>query len=259
MRTFFAVFICAALAACANGYSQFYHPNASVSVNDPRLEESLGEPEIISGTNEAKDSKRLVESGYMIVGHSSFFAGEVSPQGAIEQAKAVKAVKVVIYKKFKDTVSGVVPLTLPDYQTTYHSGTVSSYGGMASYGGTSTTYGTTTTYIPYTENRFDYLATFWRKQKEGGLGILVRELTTDEKQKIGSNKGAAVSAVRRGSVAYEADILEGFLLRMVDGNEVRDQKSAIALIRQTYGRETEFVFINNGKEIKKKLFVPSYK
>jgi hypothetical protein len=113
----------------------------------------------------------MLEAGYLLIGVSSFNAGEdVSENGALEQAKRIHADTVIIYRHYTNTLSGMMPLTVPNTQTgtAYHSGTIyDSGGGSAYYSGSSqiTTYGTSTTYVPYNVARYDYFATYWVRLK----------------------------------------------------------------------------------------------
>ena len=97
---------------------------------------------------------KMFENGYALIGYSDFYGRKIDDSQAIEQGKKVKASIVIVYSKFKDTISGATPLILPDTKTSTTNVTASAFGsgGYATgYGsGTTTTYGTQTMYMPYT-------------------------------------------------------------------------------------------------------------
>jgi serine protease Do len=191
----------ALLSGCANNYEKFYVENTS-PIDQRLIIPTVGEPEIFSGSNNKDhDYIRMAEDGYFLKGHSGFHAtGGATRANLIAQAKKVGASKVIYYSKYMSTESGTTSLTLPNTQTTYHSGGVSTYGaggsGYGSYSGTSTTYGTQTTQIPYTRHRYEYLATYWVKIKMPVLGVQARNPNPDERADAGTNKGATLRRTR---------------------------------------------------------------
>jgi membrane-associated protease RseP (regulator of RpoE activity) len=210
------------------------------------------------GTTIKQDSVKMSREGFFMVGWSSFSAGQISDEMAIAQAKKVGADRVVVYKDYRNTKSGVIPLTLPDTRTAYHSGSVFGSGGSAMYSGTSTTYGTQTTYIPYSVDRYNYGASYWRKIRQGGLGVSVINLSTADRQRIGSNKGTRIVAIQKGSAAFNADILEGDIIRRVDDTIIIDMSHAIKIIRSKLGSEITLVLDRAGTEIVKKVYAPRF-
>ena len=205
------------LSGCAtleNPYSKFYQDRTGgvdLSKSDMVILPK-GDPQIFTGSNVDADAQKMFEDGYDLVGFSSFNAGEVDKGKLIAQARKVKAEVVVFYSQYTNTLSGVMPLTLPDNHTvttTYTgnsniSGNVyGSRGGWANYSGTgssfgtanTTIYGSKTTYIPYSQNRYDYMASYWIKMKKPIFGVLAIDLTSEQRSKIGTNKGAFVYGV----------------------------------------------------------------
>lgn len=154
------------LGGCTNPYSQFYtdFTGGKNVLENPDVIIPTGEPKLMRGSNTEKDNKRMIEDGYFLLGVSSFNAAKVNQNLAVEQAKKIHADMVIVYCAYTGTNSGMMPMTVPNTQTTYHSGSIyGSGGGFANYSGTSTTYGSTTTYIPYSIRRYDYSASFWVK------------------------------------------------------------------------------------------------
>jgi hypothetical protein len=209
----------------------------------------------------AHDEQALMENGYAKVGASSFNTGQrVSKSQLLEQAKTLNAAVILTSSHFTGSVTSALPMT------TYHpgavvtsntSGNVNMYGsnGGSAYGnysGTTTTQlpGTTSTqYIPYTVNRFDYLATYWVKLKPGHFGAQVQDLPDDLRAKLQRNTGAIVVAVVNGSPAFKANILRGDVILAVNGVQVEGAKQGTDLMLSLAGQTVQ-VLVQRGDEQK---------
>lgn len=260
MRYLFVVLIGLLLSGCVNAYSKFYQDRTGGMdlTTSPRVIISTDKPRLFRGNNLDDDYIRLLEDGFGLVGISSFNgAGNVNADDAIIQAERIHAAVVLVYSKYINTTSGVLPLTSPDIQTstTTMSGNVMGPGGMATYSGNaySTYYGTRTTYIPYSVNRYDYFASYWIKMKPPILGVNVRDLTSEMTQKIGSNKGVFVIAVIKGSPAFHGDILKGDILKRIGDKEFIDAKSFGDIVSIYAGKKVEIILLRDGKEITKEI------
>ena len=241
------------LSGCANNYEKFYVDQLSQNqIDRTSLIKPIGEPELVQGSNNKDlDYTRLTEDGYVMLGYSSFHAtGGATKENLMAQAKKVGAAKVLFYSEYMSTESGSVPLTLPNTQTTYHSGGVSTYG---SYSGTSTTYGTTTTQIPYTRHRYEYGASYWVKKRMGIFGVQVRDPNSQEKSDAGTNRGAIIVTSIRGGPAYKADIVAGDLVTAVNGEGIDGLHHLIEKIRNNRGQLTNFEILRKGKTIHKQI------
>jgi S1-C subfamily serine protease len=197
--------------------------------------------------------------GYGVVGYASFNGPAANIQGALAQAKKVGATFVVANRRYTNTISGAIPLVTPTSQTSYVNGTANAYGsgGYASgtYTGTVTTYGTETSYMPYSVAHFDQQAVFFAPMKRTALGIMTRTLTTEEVQALGSAKGLFVRVVRRGSPAYQADILPGDILRQINGVVADDPNGSRQLLH--LDAVNHVVLTRSGKMIEKDILVPA--
>mgnify|MGYP001592191526 CR=1 FL=1 len=260
IRQFIVVFgVIALLQGCATPFAQFYYDQTGGAdiTKLPSVVLPTGEPKVYRGNDQEQDALRMFEDNYNLVGYSSFNAGNVDENGAVTQAKKVNASVVILYSKYTGSVSGSVPLTLPDTRTSSTSLSGSAYGsgGYASYSGTAytTTYGTQTTYIPYTVHRSDYLATYWIKMKPPIFGTHIRDLTPEIKQQIGSNKGVLIYAVIKESPAFEADILKGDVLRKIGDIAVFDGESYQKALTEYQGREVDVLIIRGDKELHKSV------
>lgn len=265
------------LSGCAGPFSQFYQDQTGgVDITtSTRFVISSDEPRLFRGDDPEKDIQRMLEEGYWMVGYSSFYyPGDVDASKAIIQAKRVHASVVLFSSKYKDTVSGVAPKTVPktEISTTSLQGSAQSYGnssgcigiyGCGSVSGTTNTdingMATTTTrsqetvYVPYKADRYDYLATYWVKIKPRILGVITLDLSPEIRQKIGSNKGVIVSVIIKGSPAFVSDILKDDILKRIGEKEILDTKSFQDILEQYAGKKVEIFLIREGKEIRKEL------
>jgi hypothetical protein len=248
------------LASCAtNPYKRFYSDylqGEDYSKFPIMIPSTGGEPRLITGSNPESDNQTMWEQNYEIVGSSSFNAGPIDPSEAVSWAKVLRADTVIVYSRYSNTVSGTIPLTLPDTQTSNTSLTGTSYnqyGGFTNFSGNAetTTYGSKTTYIPYSVNRSDYLATYWIRMKSPILGAKVQELTPEKRREIASNKGVEVFAVVRGTPAFGEDIMKGDIIRKINGQDVLDGKDFSEKIVSLAGQKAQLELVRDKKTIKK--------
>lgn len=247
------------LAGCVAPFSQTYydHTGGADITTDPSVILTHDEPQLFRGSNEEEDSLRMLEKGFVLLGYSASHGGDVDENGAIVQAKKVHASVVMLYSRYTGAVSGSVPLTLPDTQTSATMLAASAYGsgGDATYSGTANTtnYASRTTFIPYIFHRADYLATYWVKIKPPRLGVQVTDLTFDIQQEIESNKGMLITAVVRDSPAFNADIVRGDVLTKIGNVEIYDSEIIHQAVQQYEGQKVPIVLIRDGKEITKNV------
>ena len=250
------------LSACAaNPFSQFYYDQTGgidlTTLNTVILPGLNEKPILYRGNTPEEDRIKMLENGYGIVGYSSFNAGNVNENDVFVQAKKVHASVIVLYSQYTNTVSGSLPLTLPDNQTSTTSayGSVYGSGGYGTYTGsaTTTTYGTKTTYIPYSVRRYDYSATYWIKMKEPRIGTYVVDLDADKRAEIQSNKGMLIEAVIKNSPAYRSDIFRGDILRKIGDVDIYDGKSFQEALEKYAGQTVSVIIYRDGEIIEKQI------
>lgn len=217
---------------------------------------SSANPRIYTGQTVEEDANNLIRSGFIQVGYSNFNASAANVSDAVEQAKAVSAEVVVVYTKHTNTLQGNYDYYLPDTKTSTTLSNGNVYGDVnLSYSGTDTT----TTYeskkytVPYTVNRYDYLATYWAKGKRLRLGVRLNPLSPEIRQEIGSNKGVVIANVMDNSPAFMADILEGDILKKINSDEILDVKSGLDIIAKHAGERIVMTLIRNSKIITKNV------
>jgi len=244
------------LIGCASPFTRFYREVTTAPKDS--LVYSNEDPQIFKGSDQEQDFMKMFEDGYVLIGVSSFNAGNVNWNGAIVQARKIHASVVVAYSKYTNTVSGAIPLTTPDVttSTTSSSGSVyGSRGGYGTYSGSSqtTSYGTSTTYIPYNVDNYDCFAAYYVKSKPPRLGVLYDDLPVELRQAMGTNKGALVRAVRKGSPAYDSDIIAGDVIRKVSDDVITDKHSLMSAINRYQGQAVPVTIWRNGNDLVKEV------
>ena len=240
-------------------YSKFYlDRTGGIDITkSPLVEISSEEPKVSCGYNKEEDFQRMIENGYFLIGYSSFNAGSINKDGAIFQAKKIHASIVILYSQYTNTVSGAIPLTLPNKKrsSTKFSGNVYSSSGYANYSGNTytTTYGSKTTYIPYNVRRYEYLATYWVKSKPPIFGTILVDITNKIGREIGSNKGMLIETVINGSPAFRGGIFKGDVLRKIGGIDIYNNETFQESLKKYKGQTINVVVFQNGKEVEKEI------
>ena len=255
-----AVTISLALTGCAgNPYSTFYKPiPESPFAFAHRLPPSKPISVSSGSGNAVNDFNTMNENGYSLIGVSSFVGPINNGTGALEQAKKVGAEIVIINQKYRNTNTGAMPIVTPTTATSFNNGSVTAYGaggGMVNgfYNGTSTTYGSETTYIPYSIERYEHTALFFVPLTRQGLGITFKDIPTELKSSIGTNKGVFVVAVRKESPAFNADILAGDVVTKVNGKSVYDIGKFHEVVSELKNGAANITLLRHGKQITKKV------
>ncbi|MGA9852702.1 MAG: PDZ domain-containing protein [Gammaproteobacteria bacterium] len=245
----------ALLCACANPFVQYYHPN---NFYDPsrRVGPPSASPQIYAGSDFKQDTKYYLEEGYAVIGTSSFNGPSGQYSKAVDEGEKVGADIVILYSRYTNTVSGVMPLTTPhtETSTTNMNGSVYGTGGMVTINGTATTdtYGSQTTYIPYSVNRSDYMAVYLAKSKPR-FGAYYINLSDNERQTIGSNSGVKITLIVNESPAFYADILPGDIILKINGLAASDVQTFISESQQFGGQQVKLTILRNGKTIQKSV------
>jgi len=193
------------------------------------------EPLLYTSDNIDRDIDRLMSKHYVVIGYSSFNGGYEDQDAIITQAKSVGATVVLSNSKFTNTATTTSMLVLPNNQTTYHSGYVSSrslgYGNLNStYSGTSTTYGTTSVPVTSSQNRYDQTAIYLiRSTAKPRIGVICEDLSPEQRSEIGRNTGIVVTIVKENTPAFAANLLMGDIIIAIDGREVEGREHATRL------------------------------
>jgi membrane-associated protease RseP (regulator of RpoE activity) len=244
------------LAGC-NPYSKYYHGETDAAQSASYIPSN--KPIQIIQTNDIDlESRQLMTKGYDRIGYSSF----TGPSGAFNetqirsQAKKIGAQIVAFASNYSHTISGAVPISMPQSSTTFSSGSASVYGlgnPITAYGsGTTTTYGTSTALMPYSVAKYNYIAAFFAATKLR-LGIFTSPLSDELKKKIQSNFGVMVVAVAEGSPAFMANILPGDIVISFNGTQIQSPEHLPQLVTAYSGTTANVVIYRNGRAVSKRI------
>ena len=261
MRTLIAV-AALALASCANPYAQFYRgiPDARVT---PNYEPVQAELQIYGTDDFDRDTLILIRKGYSPVGQSSFSAGSnsVSEAQLRDQATKIGAHVVLVASKYTHTVSGAVPLSVPQTTTSYSTGTATAYGSgrtvNANGSGTTTTYGSQTVMMPYSVARSDFGARYFVKTKSR-LGVLPESVSDEARKRIQTNAGISVKVVTENTPAFAADVLPGDVILSIGGDSIQSVEHFYQLLDKYQGQKPSFKINRDGALIEKAIEIRSY-
>lgn len=245
------------VGCAANPFTQFYRGNA-----DPRTLEDYLPPsrplEIFSSGDLARDVDALEARGFQPIGSSDFNApsNRVSDRQLREQAEKLGVAAVLVSSRYSNTVSGAMPLVLPNTSTSVTNGsaTMTGSGGFATVNGsaTTTTYGTQTMMMPYSIRRSDFAAVYfvrWRYH----LGIQYGVIDPATRQRLQTNAGALAKLVVDDSAAARADILPGDIILTIDGERVEGPQGLNAQLKDRRGREVVLGIDRNGSRVEKRV------
>jgi len=254
------------LSACANPYHDFYRPNSLVPPDArqmPGILPAEGPLKVFTTDDMSRDVRAMRQKGWFVIGSAAFSGGGkgVTDSNLRAQAEKVGAQAILVSSKYKDTVSGAMPLVLPNNSTSYTSGNATAYGPggtVNAYGSaTTTTYGTTTTMVPYSVDRFDYGAVFFIRMQQR-LGLYPRPIDDAERQKLQTNSAVGVDFVVEGSPAFKADIFPGDLVLTVAGEAPSGPENFLNLVKNHQGQDADIVVQRGDQRITKHVHINAY-
>jgi len=228
MRLLFATILPLLLLACSSPQTEFYRDNTGgKNLRDPQEFVQAEGIDVKYGDNAQEETIKYMESGLVMVGYSSFNAGSLASNadGALNQAKKIGASMCVVYKpKHTETLQGSVSTFIPVFR-----------GGYA-------------ISAPIAMRQYDYLITFWMKDaKKDPLGIRFADLSSEDKEKMQSNRGVKILAILRGSPAYIADLLRNDFIKKFNNVEVEDSEHLTRLIQQNQRKDVVIVVRRSGE------------
>lgn len=236
------------LSGCATTHSDFY-----TSLIDPVSANQLapldGPPQIARMSSDPETTVlEYFKEGYGLVGFSNFVSAEVDEKSALTLAAEVGAKYVVVSSQYQSTKSGAIPITTNRTVTTTSTATGSAYGsGGYATGtayGTSTTIVPTTTYIPYSVDRYEVLAMYFAPLKPHCFGVLTADAEDEVKSRLQKNQVVQITAVRRGSPAYNYNLLVGDYVLALD-----EKPFDLASGRFSSNQNVEFSVWRNGEVV----------
>jgi hypothetical protein len=255
------LFISGILSGCASGYQKFYQPATGATPETIAAMRSGPAPAIpLIEHGAPSNSQALLDSyskrGYAPIGRSSFTTGRSeSEEAAVHQAKDVGADLVLILDpKYAGSTTSNIPIVQPTSSTTYTTGTATAFSGgktVTAYGNaTSTTYGSNTTYIPIKVDYTNYGAVYFVKTRTR-LGVLLRDLTNDERKARQTNKGVVIRLIVDNSPAFDADLLVGDIITSVENEAVTTVSNFQSLLAKYSGKSISMRLVRESTTLDK--------
>lgn len=229
--------------------SDFYDEWESVDLisSECKLAENE-EPKVFYSSDIVSDIYYLRSNYYYIVGHSSWNGpakGDELKNETISKCKELGA-KIALYTwNYTDTRNGTYSVP----HTNYHSYTDSN-GYIRSY--TTTTYSTNS----YSINRYDYDVYFFVPYESWfiampKLGVVVRDLDSDDRMNLHRNTGAYIGIVYENSPAFYANLTKGDIITNINGNNILNQNDYYSFNSTVKaGDILQITYFRNGEEHK---------
>ena len=265
VRVLFGVLLVCMLGACGGGLFEKYYQGpdnlkASSRFYDSSYAVPNGEVPIYNSPDLKADTAKLVAAGFAPLAESSFYGpdSDVSADDLRGLAKKIGAHAVLLQSSYRDTITGAVPLVLPNNSVSYTNATATAcgYSGCVNGNGTgvTNTYGTQTVMMPYSKSRSNFDAIFFVKVRPR-LGLYVEPLSDVERQELGTNRAARITIVVQGSEAFISDVLPGDYLQSVNGDIIFNQQSLGTALDKYEGQDVKVALLRNGKPVNKTIHV----
>jgi hypothetical protein len=189
------------------------------------------QPEMMRGTREASDNVSMLETGFDLIGSSSFDGPEAAPELAVEHAKVIKADKILFYAKpVSAPTSGAKIQQLREIAKKKGS-TELSEADLKSVG-----------------ERYHHVATYWAKLPPPLLGVHVVKLrAAGEADDAAPEKGLRVIAVIKDSPAALAGLQRGDVLYRLDGVALEKAEGLSRVVRDRQGKTVEIEYAREGQ------------
>ena len=203
------------LLIAADDYKKFY-VEFPVAERQYEALPSPAEPELRNVANLAEATDRLWAEGFGPLGRISFDGPYEDEKPAIKFGRKLAAGLVAIQSaKFTNnvTIGGAGPLT------------------------------------GFSISRYDQSIGYFIAAKKTGSGLFVKAIEPEMARELGVNRGVYVRSVRRGSPAYNADILPGDVVQLVGATGAYDVVSFISAIKAVYGQSPEIKIIRKGQPV----------
>lgn len=243
------LFACVFSAGCASEYARSYRSSlgtpapATAQYGSMNLVAFAGTPRIVQSSLSRQEQIQYLEEGFVPLGESRFYAPLESDKALLAQARKVGAELVLLGRNLGQTMVGATPYTTYEPVTIYH------YGYRGRGRGYETAFVPQTNYMTYTENWYHQHAIFFtRRVQPPSLGALPRDLTGEERKKIGSNVGVIVICCVRGTPAWNAGLVPDDVIVSLAGQGVSDVEGLRKLVQQNAGKTVALEYLRNGEK-----------
>jgi hypothetical protein len=181
-------------------------------------------PKIFSGKDKVKDKQRMEELGFELIGYSDFQAGDVSPEMAVLQAKAVQADRVLVYSERASNVPASVKI---QQMRDAKNGKQTNTGSDVIY---------------------RYFATYWAKLAKPSLGVHVKVPQKDE-----VSQGLQVLVVMEDSPAKTIGLMKGDVLLSIGELQLSNVTDLSKALNQYAGQTVDIVYTRDNMRFDEKI------
>jgi membrane-associated protease RseP (regulator of RpoE activity) len=222
--------------AVAGPYEDFFQASGESAEDGIR---SKSPPQVFASNDLDTDIRRFLEDGYFIIGASSWVGTPEDPKKTAKFAKKIKASVALVRYRYIDTVSGGTQVVMMPI--------IGGYGGMI--GGAQ----------PVSFARYEQTAYFFIKSKPEniGLGLWFQNLTPMQVNVLGSGKGISVTAVVRGSPAFDAGVIAGDIILTFAGQDISTRERWDKTRADSAGQTVPVEIIRDGQPQTLQITMPA--
>jgi hypothetical protein len=181
-----------------------------------------------------EDNISMLANGYDMMGSSGFEAGEVSPEQALQHAKAIKADTVLVYSKYGSAKTAASKIQTIKEAAKKGGGEIDAK------------------VLQEDATQYQYYASYWAKLPAPLLGVhiikLIRKGPADDAELEAENKGLKVLAVVKGSPAEKAGLVRGDVLLKISGVELNKPEELSDLVRKFQGQNVAIEYKREGNK-----------
>lgn len=229
-----------AYAVEVNPYAQSYKEQ---NTNNLKSLDPDPDTKIYVSNHKDEDNISMLENGYDMIGSSGFSAAEASSDLALQQAKAIKADTVLVYKKYESAKtassksqlikeaakkgSEIDPNDLVEEPTQYH-----------------------------------YYASYWAKLPTPLFGVHIiklKKVSTEAAAEAQEERGLRIIAVIKESPASKANIFRGDTLLKVGDIELGSPDDLFAAVKRYAGQTVPVELERNGAPVRLSVLMNSRK
>ena len=229
---------------------------------EPGYIPSSKEIEIKFSSDIKRDAYAKIRESYFLVGQSNFIINPsyVSIEQIKEQASRIGAEVVLVSEKYRQTVTGSMPLLVPDSKTSHtdiYTSTNTPYGVLNTSGvASTTTYGTKTINMPYRTSVNEYHALFFAKYKYK-WGFYVDELDNQDRERLHTNTGVKIVNIVNNTPFFNARIFIGDVILKINDQSIYSTKQFKKIKINPQITTMDLTINRNGKIINKTVSLVS--
>jgi hypothetical protein len=192
--------------------------------------QEIPDTKMYAGTRKDEDNISMLENGYDMMGSSVFEAGEVSPELALQHAKAIRADTVLVYSKYASAKTAASKMQLIKEGAKKNGGEVDAKD------------------IAPDATQYSYFASYWAKLPTPLLGVHIIKLVSRVDGQAVENKGLKILAVIKDSPAAKAGLMRGDVLTKISDVDLNKPEELSAAVRKFQGQSVVVEYEREGNK-----------